>query len=192
MFDTLSPEMIPVVIFFARIFDVSLSTLRIVFVGRSMKLVAALLGFLEVLIWIIVVAQLMQHLNNWVNFVAYAAGFSVGTFVGITLENKLKVGTVMIRVITGVNCVGLIERLRRSGHMLTRVDAEGGVGPAQILFTVVKRKHWKEVVNIIKSFDPNVFYSVEDVKHSRGAHLNYTPDKTGSAFTRMLSFRKAV
>lgn len=192
MFEIIPVVWLPVVIFFARICDVSLGTLRIIFVSRGMKVRAAVLGFFEVLIWIIVVAQLIQHLNNWLNFVAYAGGFSVGTFLGIAIENKLKVGTLLVRVITAENPQTLIARLKEAGFMLTRVEASGGKGPVQIIFSVVRRKRWDEVKDIIEAFDPDAFYSVEDVKYASANGSGTLINNTGTSLNRLLRVRKAI
>lgn len=183
----------PVAIFFARICDVSLGTLRIVFVSKGMRLRAAALGFVEVLIWIMVVAQLIQHLNNWVNFVAFAGGFAAGTYLGMFIENQLKVGTLIVRIITAEKVDKLIDQLKDSGFMLTRIEAEGGSGPVHIVFTIVKRKRWDEVKKIIESFDANAFYSIEDVKFASSADNSKLPlNYTAHAFDRLLRVRKGI
>lgn len=192
MLETIPSYWIPIIIFVARICDVSLGTLRIIFVSRSMKFKAAMLGFIEVLIWIFVVAQLIQHLNNWMNYVAYAGGFSVGTYLGITLENKLKVGTVLIRVITRQHTGELTKRLKDTGVMLTSVDAEGGEGSVKIIFTVVKRRRWKEIVRIIEQFDSDAFYSIEDVKYTSSEEPEYAVPAPRTAFDRLLRIRKGI
>jgi uncharacterized protein YebE (UPF0316 family) len=183
----------PAFIFCARICDVSLGTLRIAFVSREMRLRAAALGFVEVLIWIIVVAQLIGHLDNWINFVAYAAGFSAGTYLGLWIENKLKVGTFIVRIISAGNIQELIERLREADFMLTQVSAQGSLGPVEIVFTIAKRKRWPELKAIIDSYNADVFYSLEEVKFASGA----TEDKmvisnVNHVFDRLLRTRKGV
>lgn len=192
MFEAIPAAWLPAIIFFARICDVSMGTLRIVYVSRGMKGRAAILGFIEVLIWIIVVAQLIQHLNNWINFVAYAGGFSVGTFLGMAIENKLQVGTLIVRIITAEDPQPLVDRLKEAGFMLTRVEASGGLGPVQIIFSVVRRKRWKEVKNIIESFDPKAFYSVEDVKYASADDNGRLVDGSRSSLDRLLRVRKGI
>jgi len=187
--DTLPEYWLPVLIFIARICDVSLGTVRIIFVSRGMRLRAALLGFVEILIWILIIAHLIQHLDNWFNFVAYAGGFAVGTYLGVTIENKLKVGTVLIRVITNMDPGDLVKRLREAGFMITRVEGRGGEGPVEIIFMVVRRKRWEEAVQIIESFDINAFYSIEDVKFTSAE----TPiTESGSIISRLLRLRKGI
>lgn len=193
MFDLIPAVWMPVAIFFARICDVSLGTLRIVFVSKGMRLRAAALGFIEVLIWIMVVAQLIQHLNNWVNFVAFAGGFAAGTYLGMVIENQLKVGTLIVRIITAEKVDKLIDQLKDSGFMLTRIEAVGGSGPVHIVFTIVKRKRWNEVKKIIESFDANAFYSIEDVKFASSSDNNKLPlNYTSHAFDRLLRVRKGI
>ncbi|MDR8394055.1 DUF2179 domain-containing protein [Aliifodinibius sp. S!AR15-10] len=185
---------VPVIIFFARICDVSMGTIRIIFISRGMKIKAALLGFVEVLIWIMVVTQLIQHLDYWVNYIAFAGGFAAGNYMGITLENKLKVGTVITRVITNKPANILIEQLKEAGFMITRLDAYGGEGPVEIIFMIVKRKRLSEAVQIIESFDADAFYSVEDVKYSSGESTDKMPFPmtNRSAFDRLLRVRKGI
>lgn len=193
MIELIPNTWMPVFIFCARICDVSLGTLRIAFVSKGMRLRAAALGFLEVLIWIIVVAQLIGHLNNWINFIAYAAGFSAGTYLGMWLENKLKVGTLIVRIIGAENMEKLISSLKEAGFMLTHVNAEGSQGPVDIVFTIVKRRQWDEVKNIINDFDSDAFYSVEDVKFASGSGNGMYPRNGAErVFDRLLRVRKGV
>lgn len=193
MFESLPSVWIPVIIFLARICDVSMGTVRILFVSRGMRVRAAFLGFLEVLIWIIVVAQLIQHLDNWINYIAYAGGFSVGTFLGVTFENKMKVGTVIVRVITNEDASELIGNLREAGFMVTRMEAHGKEGPVEVIFSVLKRRRWNEIVSIIESFDNDAFYSVEDVKYASAAEgEGLGLPSSRSAFDRLLRIRKGI
>ena len=193
MFDIIPEFWLPLFIFIARIGDVSLGTIRIIFVARGMKVRAAILGFIEVLIWITVITQLLQHLDNWLNLIAYAGGFAAGTYLGIMLENKLKVGTIIVRVITNEDGTGLADRLRKAGFRITRMQAEGRDGPVEIIFSILKRKRWDEIVNIIESFNKDTFYSVEDVKYSSaGEDAEAVLSLGRNAFDRLLRIRKGV
>ncbi|MCF7794547.1 MAG: DUF5698 domain-containing protein [Candidatus Cloacimonetes bacterium] len=91
---------LPILIFISRIFDVSLGTLRIIFVNKGMRYLAPIIGFFEVLIWLIVISQVMQNMNSPINYIAYAAGFATGNYVGILIEQKLAMGITLIRIIT--------------------------------------------------------------------------------------------
>ena len=156
--------MIPLLIFFSRILDVTLGTMRIIFVARGMRYYAALLGFFEVLVWLLAIGQVMQNLTNWVTYVAYASGFAAGNFVGIALENRIAMGNLIIRIITRKEANELIRYLWEKGYGITTVDARGETGPVKLIFTIVKRKKIAEVIRIIKKFNPNAFYTIEDVR----------------------------
>lgn len=160
------PQWIPVFIFFARILDVSLGTLRIVFVSKGMRGKATMLSFVEILIWITVVAQVFQNLDNWLNYIAFAGGFATGTFVGMAIEDYLKVGIQIFRVITSKPVDPLLTSLKEKNIRFTILDAEGGFGDVKIIFLVARRKLAPEIIPLIRSFDPKAFYSVEDVKHA--------------------------
>lgn len=153
----------PILIFFARIADVSIGTIRIIFVSRGMKYLAPALGFFEVLIWLLAIGHIMQNLNNPINYLAYASGFGMGNYVGILLEKKLAMGTVLIRIITRRDASELVQHLRQMGYVVTSVDAEGNEVPVKVIFTVVKRKDIPDIAPIIKRFNPNAYYTIEDV-----------------------------
>lgn len=190
--ESISDPWIPLLILIARIFDVSLGTLRVLFVSRGLKFRASLFGFFEILIWVLVIAQLMQHLNNWVNYVAYAGGFSIGTYIGIVLENKLKVGTVLIRIITHQDSSSLINSLKKAGVMITSVDATGSIESVKVIFMIIKRKMYKEIVEIIEQFDSEAFYSIEDVKFTSRNNSNYSGLAQQNALDRLLRIRKSL
>lgn len=189
MIDFIPVAYVPLFIFLARILDVSLGTLRIMFVSKGLKRKATLLGFVEVLLWIIVVAQIFQNLDNWVNYVAYAAGFAAGTYIGMTIEEKMKVGMQIFRIIAGQESSTLIESLKEAGFRFTEVDAKGKHGSVKIIFTVILRKRWSELADLVGEHAPNSFYSVEDVKYASFMDQKLSPIKEGQ-LSRLLKFRK--
>ena len=87
--------LLPILIFISRVLDVSLGTMRLIFVSKGYKLLAPVLGFFEVLIWLVAIGQIMQHLDNIFCYLAYGLGFATGNFVGIYLEEKMSIGTVI-------------------------------------------------------------------------------------------------
>ena len=155
---------LPVLIFITRIIDVSLGTLRIIFINRNLRYYAAVSGFFEVLVWLLVIRQVFQQLDNPVCFIAYAAGFAAGNFVGVFIENKISIGRVVIRIITHRDADELASFLRTSGYALTVVDGEGATGPVKIIFAIIERRDTDAIVKIVKSYNPNAFYSLEDVR----------------------------
>ena len=155
---------LPLLIFIARILDVSIGTLRIIFVSRGMKYLAPLLGFFEVLIWLIAIGQIMQHLDNVMCYIAYAGGFAAGNYLGIIIEQKLKMGIYIVRIITQKNANELIAFLRSKDYGITSIDAEGSQGKVSILYSIIRRKNLNHFIESIEQFNPNAFYTIEDVR----------------------------
>lgn len=156
--------LIPVLIFLARIADVSIGTLRIMTVGRGMRALSSILGFFEVLIWLAAISQIVNNLTSWENYIAYALGFASGTWIGMTIERKLSLGMLLVRVIIPRGPNGLFTELQEKEYRVTALDGEGATGPVRILFTIVKRSRLNKLMAIIKAHDPNAYYSVEDVR----------------------------
>lgn len=154
---------LPLLIFLARIADVSIGTIRLIFVSRGFKYIAPLVGFIEVLIWIVVIGQIMKNLSNWVCYVAYAGGFASGNFIGMWIVEKLSLGMVLIRVITQKDASELVENLKSSEYGVTSIDGHGSKGQVKLVFTIIPRRQAVAVVRLINQFHPNAFYSIEEV-----------------------------
>ena len=161
--DVLTWIVYPLLIMCARIVDVSIGTLRIIFIAKGKKFIAPLLGFVEVLLWLIVMVQIVKHLDKTINYVAYASGFALGNFFGMYLENKLAMGISLIRIITAKKADKLVQHLRSSGLTVTDIEAHGNMGPVKVIFTIIKRREMNEITKKIHCFNPNAFYTVEDV-----------------------------
>jgi uncharacterized protein YebE (UPF0316 family) len=142
-----------------------MGTLRIIFVAKGLKHFAAILGFFESLIWLIAVAQVMQNLNSWQTYVAFALGFAAGNFVGVVLEERIALGNLLIRVITMKEADELVGVLRKSGYGVTSVDAQGESGPVKLIFSITKRRNLGKIIAIIKQYNPNAFYTIEDMRY---------------------------
>lgn len=164
--DLFSYVILPVLIFCARICDVSIGTMRIIFVSKGKKNIAPFLGFFEVLIWIIAVSKIMQNLDHYINYVAYAAGFATGNFVGMLIEERLAVGIQLIRVIISKQGKELVQLLNHSGFGATLVDAHGAREDVSLIYTIVPRNDLRKALEIINSFNPMAFYTIEDVRSS--------------------------
>jgi len=167
MFDFLDvyPWLLPVIIFFGRIVDVTLGTLRIIFVSKGERTKAPLVGFFEVFIWIVIISQIISRANNLVSYLAYAGGYAAGNFVGIWVENKIAFGFQIYRIYASKNRgAALIKLLSQSGFGSTLIRGEGAVAEVDIIETVVSRKAVATIRQILRDFDPEVFYYVEDIR----------------------------
>jgi uncharacterized protein YebE (UPF0316 family) len=155
---------VPLLIFLIRIADVSMGTLRIIFISRGIRYFAAILGFFEVLIWLIAIGQIMKNLNSPIHYIAYAGGFGIGNYVGITIERKLSLGSRIVRIVTQKDALGLVNALNQKGYGVTSIDGKGARGPVKVIFSVVRREDVQKLVELIKKFNPNAFFTVEDVR----------------------------
>ncbi|TPE42901.1 DUF2179 domain-containing protein [Pontibacter mangrovi] len=182
--------LIPALIFFARICDVTLGTLRIVFVSKGNKTVAPILGFLEVLIWLVAITQVMENLSNVASYLAWAGGFAMGNFLGLRVEQKLALGQMVVRVITVEPADELIRILTEHGYRLTCIDARGARGKVNLLFLIVKRKKLQHVLDIIRSYNPQAFYSVEDVRSVADVDLPQAEQERQVSLRRFFPLRK--
>jgi len=162
-FDAFRWLVLPAMIFAARVVDVTLGTVRVIFISRGMKYLAPILAFCEIMIWLLAIGQIMTNLKNPACYVAYAGGFATGNFVGICVAEKLSLGLALIRIITQRDAQPLVERLQAEHYGVTSLDGHGARGPVKVIFTIVPRREVPRVVEIIRSFNPNAFYTVGDV-----------------------------
>lgn len=155
---------LPVMIFCARICDVTMGTIRVIFISKGIRYLAPVIGFFEVIIWLLAIGQVMNNLTNIVSYIAYGAGFAAGTYIGMYIEEKISLGLTSVRIITKEDPMELMQYLRSHNYGVTSVDGEGVTGRVKMVFTIIQRQDLSHVVGIIKEFHPNAFYSVEEVK----------------------------
>lgn len=175
--DLFSWVVLPILIILARMMDVTLGTIRIIFVSRGNRLAAPILGFFEVFIWIVAISQIMQNLNNPLCYVAYALGFAIGNYLGIMAEEKLAIGYLVLRIFVikeNPEKETLMEKLIEAGFGVTAVEGRGATGEVTLLFSLIRRKDLDEAVSIIEQADSKVFYSIESAK---AAHAGIFPEK---------------
>ncbi len=150
-------------IFAARIADQSFGTLRTISIFRGFKVLAAIFGFVEVLIWINVVAQVINNLEAWYLGVVYAAGFAAGSFVGMWLESRLAMGHQMVRVIARRE-KNLADKLWANNFAVVEMDGRTKTGEMDILFVAERRRNVPKLLRQIYEIDNQAFFTVEDVK----------------------------
>lgn len=155
---------LPILIFLARMVDVAMGTFRIILISRGHRLVAPLLGFFEMLIWLVAIGQIMQNLTNVFCYIAYAGGFAMGNYVGMVIEAKAAMGKQVVRVMTHSDPANFIEALRDRGYGVTHIPAEGREGPVHVIFSIIARANLDSVIRAVESYHPNAFYTIEDIK----------------------------
>lgn len=185
-FDFFSWVVIPLLIFLSRVMDVTLGTLRFIFLSRGYRKVAPLLGFVEVLIWVLAIREVMINLRNIACFLAYGAGFAVGNYVGMWVEEKLSLGMVILRVVLRKDHYKLEEFLKSKDYGYTVVDGKGSREKVKILFSIIRRKSVPEVITAISTHNPHAMFTLEDVRTVR--HGVIPMGSGGNAFKKL--FRK--
>jgi uncharacterized protein YebE (UPF0316 family) len=166
---------LPLLIMMARVVDVSMDTIRVILMSKGYRNYAPVIGFFQSLVWVITISRVIVHLENWTAYIGYAGGFAMGTYVGMRIEEKLALGFELVRVITRTDARELIRDLREKGYPVTSVSGQGREGEVGILYIILKRKTVGEVIGIIKTFNPNAFYTIEDMRFvSSGSYLPRT------------------
>ncbi|MCG2460351.1 DUF2179 domain-containing protein [Flavobacteriaceae bacterium F89] len=161
---TLNYLIIPLLIFLARIGDVSFSTIRIIFVMSGKRNIAPILGFFEALIWLLAIGQIISNIDNALSYFAYAGGFAAGTYVGMYIEERLAIGRVVLRLITKEQVHELLTFLNDNDYRYSILDAEGKTGKVNVVFLVLKREDLNHLTAAINKYHPNAFYTIEGVK----------------------------
>ena len=159
--------LLPILIFSARILDVSIGTIRVVFIMQGNKRLAPILGFLESFIWLVAVSQIIKNVDNLISYFVFAAGFGMGTYVGLIIEEKLAIGKVLIWIITKKPATELIHFLQDNNYYYTNVPAEGRHGKVNVLFSVINREKLSQILEGVKIYNPNAFYTIESVKNAK-------------------------
>lgn len=151
-------------IFFARVIDVSMGTFRIILISRGYARIAPLIGFVEILVWITALGQVLNNLTGVSSYIFYAAGFATGNYVGMKLESVISIGYQSIRIITTEKITALPLTLREEGFGITTVAARGMKGEVQLIYTTAAKSKVKKILEIVEALEPKAFITIEDVR----------------------------
>lgn len=159
-------------IFFAKIIEVSLMTIRTVLITRGEKLYGSMIGFVEVSIWLYVIGKVLVNIDkDPIKMVVYALGFTCGNYIGCILEEKLALGIVTINLISSEDDgEKLAELLRERQVGVTVVEAEGLKEDKKMLIAHVKRKRKNEILRFIENSDIKAVISIADTKTVYGGY----------------------
>lgn len=155
-------------IILARIGDVSLGTIRTVFILRGRRMLAVMLGFFEVLIWVTVVSKVIANLEHPIYAVSYALGFASGNYVGMVIEHWLAIGHQALRVFSR-RSIEVADQLRAAGYTVTEFAGHGRDGPIVLLYTQSPRRDIDSAIAIAERVDPDCFYVIDDVRSASSA-----------------------
>ena len=160
----LTPVLIPLLVFGARVIDVSLETLRIILLARGGRFIVPTIAFIEIIFWVVSLGLVVNDFTNPVYLLSYAAGFATRNYVGILLEERLAMGVCILRVITSREDRSLIDAIRATGYGVTVVAAEGLQGPCTIFYSVVRRYDLLRITEMVEEMSPSAFCTIEDVR----------------------------
>jgi uncharacterized protein YebE (UPF0316 family) len=156
--------LMPLVIFALRVSDMSLDTLRVLFVIRSQRGLAWVLGFFQSLVWVVAITTVLSNLGNLWNVVGYAAGFATGNVVGIVIEEKLALGHGHMRIISSSRGTAIAQAIRDAGYAATELAGRGRDGTVTVINSSVLRRDVRRVQQQVKEIDPNAFITVQEVR----------------------------
>jgi uncharacterized protein YebE (UPF0316 family) len=164
--DFFSYILLPLLIFLARIGDVSINTIRIIYVLGGRKMMATCLGFFESFIWLMAIRQIFEHLDNWICYIAYPGGFAMGILIGMMIEEKIAYGKVIVRTITRKDIEPLKGFLIDQNFRFTAIRAIGRDGEENVVFTVLERERLNDLINQLRILLPTAFYTIEKVNRA--------------------------
>lgn len=156
-------------IFILRVTDMSLDTMRVLFVMRARKPIAWILGFFQSAVFMLAITTVLSNLDNPLNLIGYAAGFATGNVLGMTIEERLAVGHIHLQIISPRRGTAIVDRLREEGFAVTEVPARGKDGMVTMLNCSVRRRQVIQVRDLVYEVDENAFVTEADVRSvSRG------------------------
>ena len=157
-------------IFFARIVDVSIGTVRTVIMVRGKILVAASLAFVEVMIWFMVAREaLMTDINSILIPVSYALGYATGTSIGTYISKNVLKCIRGVEIISKNNQLELIKAIKANGYAVSVMDLKGNKNG--FLLCEVSNKKEKKLINLVKKYDPNAFIIVNETKYVQNGFI---------------------
>lgn len=159
-------------IFFARVIDVSLSTMRMLLLVRGKGTYAAFVGFFEVIVYVIALNQVVGNLDKPINLFVYALGFATGNIVGSFIEGKLAIGLTTVQIIT--EHPELCKAIRDEGFGVTVIEGKGKDGVRKILLVSLSRKELPALLDLIESQDNAAFVTIMDTKATKGGYFKQT------------------
>jgi uncharacterized protein YebE (UPF0316 family) len=168
---TIETAGIALLIFVARLGDVSLGTLRMIFTMNGMRWRPAALGFVEVVIWVVAVGNVVTNLDQPLVLVGYAGGFAMGTLLGAAIEERIAIGYRVVTIVNPETELRLAERIREAGFAVTQVAGEGRGGPVEVVIAVVRRRSMPTLAARVQEVAPRAFMTVERAERAIAGFL---------------------
>lgn len=163
-FLSIPSALMPFLIFLLRVIDMSLDTLRVLFMIRGRKPLAWLLGFFQSALWVVAITSVLSNLDNPWNVIGYASGFATGNVVGMTIEELLAIGFGHMRIISSHRGNAIAEAVREAGYAATEIPGRGKDGTVTVINCSVKRRDIEKVRKKVAEIDPEAFVTLEEIR----------------------------
>ncbi len=170
----------PFLIFGIRIVDVSMAVVRMIYAVRGRRGLAAIIGFFELLLWLMAAGNALKHLDSWMHVVGYAGGFAMGNYTGVWIEQRLALGLNSVRAVVRFNGGEIAQKLRDAGFAVTVMAGTGMGGSLEILHLIVQRSKVDGLLRQLRELAPDAFISVEEVRTTHGGYIRPGGRKTPS------------
>lgn len=170
---TLTAEVISaaMIIFALRVIGVTLATVRVLIVMRGQKLLAAFMGFFEVLVYVLAIGEVVNNLSNVWNLLGYCLGFAAGTLIGMAIDDRLALGHATVRIVSRYKGQIVAEAIRDAGYAATVEWGQGRGGTVGLVYSTVKRKDVDDILHISDTNDPEAFVTVEEARTIRRGYM---------------------
>jgi uncharacterized protein YebE (UPF0316 family) len=169
-----------------------METIRVIYISRGIKYLAPIIAFFEIVIWLLAMEVVMQDLANIANFMAFALGFAMGTYVGLVIEEKLSIGMVILRIVTtDESNEEIVSFMQSENYGITTLDATGSRGSVKMILSLVNRTDVPRITQHIQATNPHAFFSIEDVRYvNQGVFRPKKPNRITGFFHSFIRPRK--
>jgi uncharacterized protein YebE (UPF0316 family) len=169
-----------------------METIRVIYISRGIKYLAPIIAFFEIVIWLLAMEVVMKDLTNIANFIAFALGFAIGTYVGLVIEEKLSIGMVILRIVTtDESNEEIVSFMESENYGITTLDATGSRGSVKMILSLVNRTDVTRITQHIQATNPHAFFSIEDVRYvNQGVFRPKKPNRITGFFHSFIRPRK--
>jgi len=156
--------LVTIVIFVLRVTDMSMDTLRVLFVIRGRRPLAWVFGFFQSMIWVVAITSVLSTMDNPLNLIAYAGGFATGNVVGMWIEERMAIGHGHMRIMSSRRGSAIADTIRQAGYAATELSGRGRDGMVSVINCSVRRRDVDRVRQQVQEIDPDAFITVQEIR----------------------------
>ena len=160
----MTPLLAGLFVFAMRVIDMSLDTLRLLFVMRGRKLLAGGIGVIQATVFILAVSAVLKGPLDPLTVAGYALGFGAGVVIGMLAEQRLALGHAMLRVYAPNSGEAIAEGLRAAGFAVTEFSAHGRDGEITVINSAIARRDIAKAQDTVRQIEPGAFVTVDEIQ----------------------------